>query len=485
MPVSNKLIVLFFSAFPLFFVQQAHAEVPLTAQQIRQIVREEMSKKEGELKEREAAVAARESKVAQKEKALLTSTTTTISNSATEAIVNQLDKKVTAPGAFSLELKGYGDLQGNFYSYNEGPAKSEGSRGQSRSTLDTSRFVMELEAKHEPTDIEIEAEIEFEHGGTGSSLELEADEFGEYESEVEKGGEVLVEEFYAKKQFDDGWSAQVGRFYTAFGTLSYYYKPTDYLGVRRPEVEETILPGQWDEIGFGVNKDFEFGSMAAQIVSGLDSAGFGSSRWIGGGHQERFESIRAENPAFVGRVNVTSLYPGLSVGTSIYAGNTTGNRAKDDIEGSGTLIMGAANYRYWSRTLRTQGAFYIGHLSDAEEISAVNARLPNTLGVERTPVADGAQGLWSEVGYNISPWLGVAEPHAINPFIRFEYYDTQSESRETLIENPKYERTLYTAGLAYEYDNFMTVKADWTRRDFGSSEVGEENIFGVGFGFVY
>ena len=44
-------------------------------------------------------------------------------------------------------------------------------------------------------------EIEFEHGGTGSAEELEADEFAEWEQETEKGGEVELEQFWIQKSF--------------------------------------------------------------------------------------------------------------------------------------------------------------------------------------------------------------------------------------------------------------------------------------------
>ena len=36
-------------------------------------------------------------------------------------------------------------------------------------------------------------------GGTGGALEIEYEEFGEYETEVEKGGEVILEELYIKR----------------------------------------------------------------------------------------------------------------------------------------------------------------------------------------------------------------------------------------------------------------------------------------------
>ena len=47
-------------------------------------------------------------------------------------------------------------------------------------------------------------EIEFEHGGNGTAVEIEAEEAGEYEAEVEKGGEVNIEQFWINTAFADG-----------------------------------------------------------------------------------------------------------------------------------------------------------------------------------------------------------------------------------------------------------------------------------------
>jgi len=155
-----------------------------------------------------------------------------------------------------------------------------------------------------------------------------------------------------------------------------------------------------------------------QLVNGLDSTGFGAARWIAAGHQSRFEGVRAEDLAVVGRVDVDSIFPGFLVGTSIYAGSTTGNRPRDDLNVDGTIVIGSANFRYWGRQLKTQGAVYLGHLDDAEEISDRNSRLSNSLGVDRTPVADGAFGFWTEIGYNISPLISleVANGKIADPF---------------------------------------------------------------------
>lgn len=53
-------------------------------------------------------------------------------------------------------------------------------------------------------------EIEFEHGGTESAVELEADEAGEYESEIERGGEVALEQFWLQKAFSDAFKVRTG-----------------------------------------------------------------------------------------------------------------------------------------------------------------------------------------------------------------------------------------------------------------------------------
>ena len=47
-------------------------------------------------------------------------------------------------------------------------------------------------------------EIEFEHGGTESAVEIEEEEAGEYEAEVERGGEVALEQFWINKEWLNG-----------------------------------------------------------------------------------------------------------------------------------------------------------------------------------------------------------------------------------------------------------------------------------------
>lgn len=73
-------------------------------------------------------------------------------------------------------------------------------------------------------------EIEFEHGGTESAIEIEEEETGEYESEVERGGEVALEQFWLQKSQLDNILAnntlikaldEDGAAADAFATLGY------------------------------------------------------------------------------------------------------------------------------------------------------------------------------------------------------------------------------------------------------------------------
>ncbi len=56
----------------------------------------------------------------------------------------------------------------------------------------------------------VSSEIEFEHGGVGAEMEIEAEEFGEYETEVEKGGEVILEQFWIEKSFSSRFNIRAG-----------------------------------------------------------------------------------------------------------------------------------------------------------------------------------------------------------------------------------------------------------------------------------
>ncbi len=408
-------------------------------------------------------------------------------------------ERVFATDSFELELGGYGELGFSFHDHGADQTRAGGALDDRRIEFDTTRLVAIVEG-HLPADLEIEAEIEFEHGGTGAAKELEYEEFGEFESEVEKGGEVIVEELYIEKEFGGRFELKVGRFYVALGQLSYYYRPTDYLGSVRSEAETTVLPAQWDEMGASLLTYLPRVRLTAQVVNGLDSTGFSSQYWVASGHQGPFETVRASDLAIVGRVDADATNH-LEVGVSGYYGGSSRNRPKADLTVdcddpepddvapcnyvSGTVAIADVHARWVGYGIRGQAWAMWGHLKNAAVISARNDRLSNELGVARTPVADEAIAVAAEVGYDVAPHLGMTVAHKVEPFVRYDYIDTMFEVGGGVFDNPRFERTIYGLGGAYTYKNAIVAKLDFAHRRLGSSALRSENTVRATAGFVF
>lgn len=73
-------------------------------------------------------------------------------------------------------------------------------------------------------------EIEFEHGGTESAVEIETEEAGEYESEVERGGEVALEQFWIQKSFTRAANLRMGHIIVPVGATNMYHMPLHNMG---------------------------------------------------------------------------------------------------------------------------------------------------------------------------------------------------------------------------------------------------------------
>ena len=74
-------------------------------------------------------------------------------------------------------------------------------------------------------------EIEFEHGGTESAIEIEEEETGEYESEVERGGEVALEQFWLQKSFSRALNLRLGHMVVPVGGTNNSHMPTEFFTV--------------------------------------------------------------------------------------------------------------------------------------------------------------------------------------------------------------------------------------------------------------
>lgn len=152
-------------------------------------------------------------------------------------------------------------------------------------------------------------------------LELENSENGEYETEVEKGGEVALEQFHITRLILPAFNVRVGHVIVPVGLTNTHHEPINFFGTSRPEGETSILPSTWHETGiefYGTfGRWYSRFSYQALVVAGLNPNGFDRDTWVAGGKQGLFETDNFTSPAYVGRLNYERVL-GLRIGGSVY-----------------------------------------------------------------------------------------------------------------------------------------------------------------------
>ena len=396
--------------------------------------------------------------------------------------VAQVDS-VGANESWPLALEIYGEILLQHFDY--GPDRKSdpnGSQPDSRTTVDIPRVVFELEYEFDPTFL-VEIELEIEHAGTGGAVELEYEEFGEYEQEVEKGGEVVLEKVVVEAKLTDDLTLAAGRLILPIGLLNKHHDPNQFFGTVYSESDGEIIPLVWNEIGlsaFGSIGPFDWKLM---LVNGLDATGFTSEHWIVEGHQKKFEVSKATDPAVVARIDYQPT-DGVRLGASFYRGNSTKNRPKGDIESlSGTVTIFEGDLSVERGPLVLRGSFIDGSLSDAAEISAKNSRISRNLTVPRTPVASGASAVGLELGFDLFNPLGLASN--LFAFARYDRYNSMARVDGLIFPDPRFDRVAVTAGFNYMPTKNIVVKADYSHRSLGESgRLNSENTIGLAIGFI-
>ncbi len=380
-------------------------------------------------------------------------------------------------------LEGYGEILYQHYDY--GPDRKSGENGSpedNRATIGIPRAVFEMEYFFKP-DLYLEAEIEIEYGGTGSALELEYEESGEYEHEVEKGGEIVLEGFHITKEFSPEFSLRAGHFILPIGLVNTRHEPDDFFGTVRPESETGIIPVTWHETGLEAFGTFGDLSYQLQVVNGLDATGFTSEYWVAEGHQTKFELVQATNLAVVAALEYSGVR-GLTVGGSVYQGNSTGNRPKSDMEGiDGNVTIFDGHVVYKEGPLIARALALYGQLQNAEVISQKNSRVSRNLQVPRTPVASAAIAWYGEVGCDVLPFIASDSSMKLFPFLRYEHYNSMHETPSITFPDPRFERNVVTAGLNFFLTDDVVLKADFSHRTFGLDRYNDENTIGVAVGY--
>ena len=387
---------------------------------------------------------------------------------------------------------GYGEMLASFkgYGINRFNGSANGNTYLHRNTIAIPRFVIAGDYRFNK-HWQLGAEIEFEAGGTGTAYEIENTENGEWETEVEKGGEVALEQFHITYTLNRAFNVRAGHMVLPVGLTNAHHEPILFYGTSRPESETIIIPSTWHETGLSiygsVGHDWSSVRYEAYVTTGLNANGFDRNTWVAGGKQGLFETDNFTSPAYTARVEYLGV-PGLRLGaTAYYCHNTGANSDKPNMYAQYgnipvTIITADAQYLHRYFTIRANCIW--GNLGKSDKINERNHRLGSSPYSSLTPVAKRAIAYGAEAGLNIKSLIHNAKFPDIVPFVRYEYYNPQYEVIGTASADKRLEIGMWTAGFNYKPLPFLVVKADYTTRRIGQGAYNRENEFALGVAFT-
>jgi hypothetical protein len=329
------------------------------------------------------------------------------------------------------------------------------------------------------------SEIEFEHGGTESAIEIEAEETGEYESEIERGGEVALEQFWIQKKFTNALNLKMGHIIVPVGLTNQYHMPTEFFTVYRPEGESTILPCTWHETGISLWGRLKNWRYEVQFLAGLDANRFGADRWIAGGSGSPYEFKLASAYAGVIRIDLYAL-PGFRWGVSGYRGNSAANTLEPDkYKGlSGTVSIGTMDFHYESNYWIARGNLDFGHLTDSEALTIANNNSRQDSPSPKTAIASEAMCTGIEVGYNLFSLFKENRVSGKTLFLfgRYDYYDSMFRTEGSVVDNECWGRQRIAGGINYYPIKNLVIKAEYAQRLF-KPQYNDENTLSIGIAY--
>jgi hypothetical protein len=372
-----------------------------------------------------------------------------------------------------LSVGGYGE--GNY-------SKLVDDSGGNKDRADLLRLVLYTGYKFTDS-ILFNAEIEFEHATTQST-------------ESSGDGSVSVEFAHLDFLLKDWFNVRAGLVLVPMGFINEIHEPTAYFGVHRPEVERQIIPATWRENGVGVlGALFEQLEYEAYVINGFNAEGFDSGG-LRGGRQSGNRAL-AEHLAFVGRLDWTPLAQ-LDIGGSVYHGKSGQNQSIGVSAGAGfgaytvsipetPTTVWEVHAQYENRGLRLRSLFTMAEIGDSSELTRALAPIGPGGGTGELGLGEAVGGemlgVYAEIAYELLPWFFPDSEKSLEPFFRFEYYDTQRDLPSGFSKDKSKEIKSYTLGLSFQPIPNVVIKADYRNRVAESGGVPDE--FNMGIGFVF
>ncbi len=295
------------------------------------------------------------------------------------------------------------------------------------------------------------------------------------EIEYEHVKELYVEQAFLQYTVADNVNLRGGLMLVPMGIVNEYHEPTTFNGVERPNVDKSIVPSTWREIGIGITGKIDNASMRYQayVFNGFASVNgekvLGGSNALRNGRQKGAESI-INTPNFSAKLDYYGI-PGLRLGLSGYVGRTQAEDDVQDMEGTDVgLSMIGLDARYINKRFSARGQYIHGKLSDTDKY---NILYETNLGSE-------LKGWYLEGAFNLFP---LSKNQRLDAFVRYEQYDTHAATLDAgIARNLSYNRNEWTTGLSYHLVQGAVVKADYQILDNAVEGNQSKGQFNLGFG---
>lgn len=302
------------------------------------------------------------------------------------------------------------------------------------------------------------------------------------EIELEHVEEVFVEQAFVNYSLGDNFSVRGGLMLVPMGIINEYHEPTTFNGVERPAVDNKIVPTTWREIGVGVNGRFPDINLSYQayIFNGFKSTEIDNdeikgllsgSSGLRGGRQKGIQST-VSTPTFSTKLDYYGIL-GLRLGLSGYFGRTQADDEIEDIDGATIgIAMVGVDARFNYRKFEARGEFIYASLSDTDDYNDLTGK----------DLGSALFGYYVEGGYNVLP---LSAKQKLVSFVRYENYDTHTETEDNTIRNDAFNRSDITFGLSYHIVDGVVLKGDYQIKEnaLSGAEVGNQLNFGIGVWF--
>jgi hypothetical protein len=272
------------------------------------------------------------------------------------------------------------------------------------------------------------------------------------EIEIEHVDEIFLEFAYVDYLATENLGLRGGLLLLPMGLVNEFHEPNVFIGAKRPETEQRIIPTTWRENGFGVHGSAGKVAYRGYVVNGLRASGFSASG-IRGGRQKGSKAL-ADDLAFTGRLDVVPT-PGVFVGASVY----TGGSGQGEIEVDGhsfevrTTIFdlhGQAQVRGFD----LRGLYARARIDDA-------AALNQSLSLEGSDaIAETMLGGYVQLGYNVLSQISSTRVSLL-PYFRWERVDTQATMPAGYERSGATRRTFNTIGLELKPIPNVVLKVEY------------------------